>query len=370
MRTELTLPRLDDMIDPLDHLQDFHDAIRDVVGWAHGIVDAEGHARPDDARLLRAFLGGPLRDHLADEGGLVVPSLRGRRGSWLDGALSSTERGHAALERAASALTPLIDELARGAAVDADVWQEAVSALTREAERALRFEDDVMLPTARLLLDQDERHALAVRLLEAAAARPLDTGLLEVPPPRARRLGVVRTHGAGGSRTRVYADCPRRCTVDVEHTCTSCRFFEDIDRRGGLHCNIEETAAAARVGDVMTRDVHCVSRDVPASRLVGILAEGGVRGVPVIDDDGAPVGVISQTDLVQALARHADLDKIDVGGLMMHAPFVVYEDTSIDDAARLLAYEGIHRLPVINAERHVVGIVSALDLVRWSCAHA
>jgi CBS domain-containing protein len=53
---------------------------------------------------------------------------------------------------------------------------------------------------------------------------------------------------------------------------------------------------------------------------------------------------------------------------MMHVPIIVRESDTLGDAARLLVFEGIHRLPVINADRTVVGIISTLDLLRATVA--
>jgi CBS domain-containing protein len=375
MRLQLSLPRVRGTEDPLHHFTAFHEAVRDVMAWAPSIIDEEGNARPGDARLVRDFLGGPLLAHLEDEATELIPRLSHRRGAWLDGVLALALRGHERVREAAEPVRAIATALARGEAMSPKSWRDSLRDLGEAVDRALVFEEGVLLPTARLLLDDDERTAMRDGLKRAEEARP--TPLLdwsELDPLIPRRVSTVRTRQQSGLDViQAMADCPRRRTVDVEDACARCAYLEDAriaPGGGALLCSIEPTPGPARVADIMTRDVQCVSPEVGARELVQLLATRGVTGLPVVDAEGRPVGIVSQSDVVRALATGEAFETLSVRALMMHVPFVVDENAAIEDAARLVAFESVHRLPVINAERVVVGVVSALDLVRWSICRA
>lgn len=374
MRAHFHLPRVHDSEDPLQHFAAFHDAIRDVTAWGPTIVDETGAARAGDARFLRDFIQGPLRAHLDDENELLVPRLAHRRGAWLDGVLALAVKGHERVRDCSGALLGMLGALARGDHMSPKSWRDAFRAFADAVERALVFEEGVLMPTARLLLDEDERRKMHEALRRAEENRPRENvEWSEARPLIPRRVSTVRTRQSNGLDViRPTADCPRGRTVDVAASCTGCTHLEEAHLHGGggtIRCAIEDSATAAlRVADIMTRDVQCVSPDVSATEVARLLRARAVTGLPVVDDAGHPLGIVTQSDVVWAVAEGEDLLKLDVRALMMHVPFVVSEDAAIEDAARLIVFEGVHRVPVVNADRVVVGILSAMDLVRWSVA--
>ena len=147
-------------------------------------------------------------------------------------------------------------------------------------------------------------------------------------------------------------------------------------------------AQAAAVATIMTRTTYCVRPEVAVETVVALLLEHRLSGVPVVDADGRPVGIVSKTDLLRHL--HENGDSVDagapargfddelatgfhatavhgtaVGDVMMPIVFAIEQDADIALAAALMAGEGIHRLPVLAGDGTVVGILSALDIVRW-----
>jgi CBS domain-containing protein len=243
-------------------------------------------------------------------------------------------------------------------------------------EAAIRTEEDVVLPTARLLLDAQERKALTRALMSANETRPWLDAAFAGDAPVLHKIYAVRTRRADGSDVvRSFARCPRQRAIDVG-TCANCAHQEALvvhgDGRGHVACAIDDRRPPThrRVADVMTRDVFCVEQDTPLQDAVEMLAGARVTGVPVVDGEGRAVGVLSQSDVISAMAAGALTPGARVRDLMMHMAIVARENDPLDDAARLLVLEGIHRLPVINAEGFVVGIVSALDVLRGSSAIA
>lgn len=147
------------------------------------------------------------------------------------------------------------------------------------------------------------------------------------------------------------------------------------------------------VADVMTRDPITATPEMPLSEVIKILAEKRISGLPVVDQSGKLVGVISETDLMwqesgvtppayimlldsviylENPARYErDLHKAlgqTVGEVMNREPVTIAPDQSLREAARLMHESSIQRLPVLDAAGHVVGILTRGDIVRAMAA--
>ncbi|MEV4624234.1 CBS domain-containing protein [Asanoa sp. NPDC049573] len=132
------------------------------------------------------------------------------------------------------------------------------------------------------------------------------------------------------------------------------------------------------VEDVMTRDVVSVAPDASYREVVNALIDRAVSAAPVVDAVGRVVGVVSEADLlhkVEAVGderhrrifgarRHADAPAAVAAELMTSPAVVIEPDTSIVAAARLLESKRIKRMPVVDRQRRLVGIVSRRDLLR------
>jgi CBS domain-containing protein len=138
--------------------------------------------------------------------------------------------------------------------------------------------------------------------------------------------------------------------------------------------------------DVMTCKVVSVTRDTLARKIAAILLEKRISGVPVVDGSGAPIGIVSEGDLIGRrtaewearqhwwLAVLAEGEPVSPDVLtmfkdpaahdIMSAPVLsVREDTNLREIAEILTTHRISRLPVVRDGR-IVGIVSRADLVR------
>jgi CBS domain-containing protein len=148
-----------------------------------------------------------------------------------------------------------------------------------------------------------------------------------------------------------------------------------------------KTKASRLVKDIMTPDPICVGADTTARELARILESNEISGVPVVDSLNRIIGVASKTDLLrrcvegpigsrrgtlfeslaEGLDFGSDLDPQELGTVedfMSPEPVTVFPDDAIGDVARRMADENVHRLVVVDKRRHVVGIVTSLDLLR------
>ncbi|MGB9339760.1 MAG: CBS domain-containing protein [Polyangiales bacterium] len=141
----------------------------------------------------------------------------------------------------------------------------------------------------------------------------------------------------------------------------SLRSFLASGEREGFWRKLHERADCTPVSRIMSLNVQCVTENVTLSALATSLLDGGISGAPVVDEKGHPIGVVSKTDLL----RHGVTPNGRVKSVMTPMTFTLHEDQSVSKAAALMAYEGIHRLPVVDAAGAVVGLLSSLDILHW-----
>ncbi len=124
-----------------------------------------------------------------------------------------------------------------------------------------------------------------------------------------------------------------------------------------------------RAGDLMSIDPVVVAVDAPIEEAERLILTHGVSGLPVIDEGGALVGVVSQTDFmhlanpdVQSLIRHK-AGGIRVGEVMSRPPVTVLLTTSLVRTARIMRDERVHRVVVVGDDQRPLGVIAAMDFV-------
>ncbi|QLH25292.1 CBS domain-containing protein [Streptomyces sp. Rer75] len=134
------------------------------------------------------------------------------------------------------------------------------------------------------------------------------------------------------------------------------------------------------VSDVMTRTVVAVGRDAPFKEIVQTLGQWRVSAMPVLEGEGRVVGVVSEADLLpkeelrdsdpdrfEQMRRLPDLAKaraVTAEELMSTPAVTVHTDATLAEAARVMAVRRVKRLPVVDAEGMLRGIVSRGDLLK------
>jgi CBS domain-containing protein len=146
---------------------------------------------------------------------------------------------------------------------------------------------------------------------------------------------------------------------------------------------VRDLAPSAAVRDVMSRAVVSVNPSTPVREVVELMLAKTYRAVPVVED-GRPVGIVTNGDLVQRgglgvrvdlLASldepelHALLERLSsqhqrAADVMTSPPITVEESAPLTAAAELMVRRRLKRLPVVDARGALVGIVSRVDLLR------
>jgi CBS domain-containing protein len=124
------------------------------------------------------------------------------------------------------------------------------------------------------------------------------------------------------------------------------------------------TVVATRARDIMTSPVVSVPVSATTGEIAETLHRHRISGVPVVDDSGSVVGLVSEFDLLSRTGARA-------GDVMTTAVVSVTPETGVDDVRHILVDRNFRRVPVLDGGR-LVGIVSRGDVValmatEWVC---
>lgn len=150
---------------------------------------------------------------------------------------------------------------------------------------------------------------------------------------------------------------------------------------------------AKTVADIMSRDLITARPETQLNEVIKILAERHISGLPVVDDTGKLVGVVSETDLMwkesgvtppayimlldsviylENPGRYErELHKVlgqTVGEVMTANVVTITPNQSLAEAARIMHERNVHRLPVVDEAERIIGILTRGDIIREMAA--
>ena len=117
-----------------------------------------------------------------------------------------------------------------------------------------------------------------------------------------------------------------------------------------------------RVGQVMTRQIVTVKSAASLLELKELMRTRRISGVPVVDDAGALTGIISLEDLLHAFEQGAI--GATVNQWMSKSVITVRDSDTVDTAAQKFAQTGVGRMPVLDAQGRLVGVLTKGDITR------
>jgi len=117
------------------------------------------------------------------------------------------------------------------------------------------------------------------------------------------------------------------------------------------------------VHEILGASALCFDCEMTLAEASRALEEARVKTAPVVEDQGVLLGILSQVDCVADAGVEEDMRPL-VEDVMQPAASV-RESDSIQRAAQALAESGLDAIPVVSDEEVVVGLVSAMDFVRW-----
>lgn len=124
-------------------------------------------------------------------------------------------------------------------------------------------------------------------------------------------------------------------------------------------------AQPATVAEVMHPAVTTVEQTAHLAAAAYLMKKQGATAIVVIDDPQSrhPIGIITEADVVRAVADGQDVNDVRIRELMTARPIVCQEDTTLRDAIKSMVNGGFRHLPVVE-QNGVVGIVEIGDVSR------
>jgi CBS domain-containing protein len=117
-----------------------------------------------------------------------------------------------------------------------------------------------------------------------------------------------------------------------------------------------------RIAEIMTQDPEVVTSDVVLKDAALTMRELDVGMLPISNDDRL-VGMLTDRDItIRATAEGRDPTKTQVHEVMTHEVVYCFEDQEVSEAAKLMQEKQIRRLPILNREKRLIGIVSLGDV--------
>jgi CBS domain-containing protein len=117
--------------------------------------------------------------------------------------------------------------------------------------------------------------------------------------------------------------------------------------------------------DVMSVNIVAAKENATAVEIATRVVTGVFNGIPIIDDHGKPIGIVTTIDLLKVVKQGKSLDNITARQIMTSDPAVIYQDASIEEIIDILYRKGIDMVPVVEEDGgRLVGVVSRQDILR------
>ncbi|MEP6752926.1 MAG: CBS domain-containing protein [Candidatus Dormiibacterota bacterium] len=110
------------------------------------------------------------------------------------------------------------------------------------------------------------------------------------------------------------------------------------------------------VADVMTKHVHVAGPEAPFRTLVRLIEENRVGAIPIVDQRGVPIGIVSEADLM--------LNGNVASDVMTSPAITVAAESLVSEATRLMQNKTARHLVVVDQRGRIAGIVSRSNMLR------
>ena len=139
-----------------------------------------------------------------------------------------------------------------------------------------------------------------------------------------------------------------------------------------------------KVGEIMKRDVKTLSPDMSVSEALDLILKMQISGLPVIDGENKLVGMFTEKEVLFYILpsyiekvggfqyeknpksthkKFSELIKLRVGQLMRKDVLTVREDATLCEVARLMLVQKARRIPIVDEQGRLIGIVSRSDVL-------
>ena len=140
-----------------------------------------------------------------------------------------------------------------------------------------------------------------------------------------------------------------------------------------------------KVREVMQKDVKSLLPDMPVKDALDFIFKMRISGLPVIDKDGNLLGSFTEKNVLKIILpsylsqvgrfvyednpkniknKFAKLSELKIIDVMSKGAYIINDDASLSEAARIMLVKDIRRIPVLDKGEKIVGIVSRCDILK------
>lgn len=122
------------------------------------------------------------------------------------------------------------------------------------------------------------------------------------------------------------------------------------------------------IKDIMSTETQLVSRDTSIAAAAETMSRAGI-GFLLVGDDDRLRGTLTDRDIVlRVVANHKDPESTTVGEILTDHVLYCRTDQSVDEVARNMSQQQVRRMPVLDADKRLVGVVSIGDIAQYLTA--
>jgi CBS domain-containing protein len=140
------------------------------------------------------------------------------------------------------------------------------------------------------------------------------------------------------------------------------------DRKGARNLCVttsKSTGLKMKAYDIMSIDIEAAKENATVTEIGTRLILRSINGMPIIDDDGKVIGILTIIDILRAIKDNKNIDALKANDIMTKNPIVIEQGTDILEIIDIMDKKGIEMVPVIEAENdnRIIGIVSRKDII-------
>ncbi|MDN5868814.1 MAG: CBS domain-containing protein [Candidatus Nitrosocosmicus sp.] len=117
--------------------------------------------------------------------------------------------------------------------------------------------------------------------------------------------------------------------------------------------------------DLMSTDLEAARENATITEIGTRLILRSINGMPIIQENGNVIGILTIIDILRAIKENKDLDTLKAQDLMTNNPKIVNQQTDMMEIIALMDNEGIEMVPVVDEDNdnRLIGVVSRKDIL-------
>ena len=119
--------------------------------------------------------------------------------------------------------------------------------------------------------------------------------------------------------------------------------------------------------DVMSVDIVAAKEDAKAIEISTRIVLEGYNGMPIIDDRGVVIGIVTTLDILKAIKDNKNLNELSAKDIMTRHPATLSQEATTDEIIDIMHRKGIDMIPIVSGEEEegrLIGVVSRQDILK------